>query len=58
LVPESPAASPTEIERVCVAVRAAGVVESVTRTVKLELSRMLGVPVMAPLDERLRPAGN
>jgi hypothetical protein len=33
-------------------------VESVTCTVKLELPVVLGVPVMAPLDERLRPEGS
>ena len=35
-----------------------GVVKSVTCTVKLELPVLLGVPAMAPLDERLRPDGN
>jgi hypothetical protein len=51
-------ADSTEIESACVAVRGVGVVESVTCTVKVELPGLLGVPVMAPLDERLRPAGS
>jgi hypothetical protein len=52
------AVASTEIERACVAVRGVGVVESVTCTVKVELPGLLGVPVMAPVDERLRPAGS
>jgi hypothetical protein len=35
-----------------------GVVESVTCTVKLELPVLLGMPVMPPLDERLRLEGS
>jgi hypothetical protein len=49
---------PTAMDRSAVALWGVGVVESVTCTVKLELPVVLGVPVMAPLDERLRPEGS
>jgi hypothetical protein len=46
------------IERAAVAVRAVGVVESVTVTVKSEVAAAVGVPVMAPVEaSRLSPAG-
>jgi hypothetical protein len=47
----------TTIERSAVAVRAVGVVESVTVTVKSEVPAAVGVPEMAPLEaSRLSPA--
>jgi hypothetical protein len=45
------------MESVAVAVRRVGEVLSTTWTVKLELPCSLGVPVMIPPDERLKPAG-
>jgi hypothetical protein len=50
-------AAETTIERSAVAVRAVGVVESVTVTVKSEVPAAVGVPEMAPLEaSRLSPA--
>jgi len=47
------------IERALVAVRAVGVVESVTVTVKSEVPAAVGVPVMIPVESsRLKPAGS
>ena len=51
-------AGATEIDSVADAVSGLGVVESVTCTVKLELPRLLGVPLMVPPVERLRPGGS
>ena len=48
----------TVINRVAVAVLA-GLLESVTSTVKLEVPEALGVPVIAPPEgRRLSPAGS
>src|SRR3990170_5051472 len=43
-------------ESACVAV-AAGVAESLTRTVKLEVPAAVGVPLITPAALRLKPAG-
>lgn len=43
--------------RVAVALCAVGVCESVTTTVKLVVPRAVGVPVIAPPELRLSPAG-
>ena len=47
-----------ETERVpLVAVFAVGVLLSVTLTVKLEVPALVGAPEIAPLEDRLKPAG-
>ena len=51
-------ATETVIDRLAVAVLA-GLLESVTVTVKLEVPEVLGLPVIAPLEAlRLSPAGS
>ena len=45
------------IDRAFVAV-SAGVCESVTRTVKLEVPEAVGVPLITPPELRLKPAGS
>ena len=48
----------TVINKLAVAVLA-GLLESVTSTVKLEMPELVGVPVIAPLEAlRLSPAGS
>ena len=47
----------TVMERVAFAVRATGVVLSVTKTVKVDCPGELGMPEMVPRDVRLNPGG-
>ena len=57
-MPVVPDGGNTGMESVAVAVNGVGDVLSTTCTVKLELPCSLGVPVMTPFDERLKPAGS
>ena len=46
------------IEKACIAVWAVGLVLSVALTVKLNVPTAAGVPLMAPVVERVSPVGS
>jgi hypothetical protein len=51
-------AAETTMEKLAVAVLAVGVLESVTRTVKVDVPVVLGVPEITPADESESPVGS